>query len=136
MAVFQLGVFPVAIKIIGITTGQRVGFTLGALAFLAVPAGKSISWSFSSLYAVLVAATAVINCSMSAVSVEGNEFQCRLWLLFPIASPVRAEIVSHRENEAKERIVQKRAFSVVKHNREELSINFVGSAGICHGSGS
>lgn len=67
MAVFQLGVFPIIIKVVGITAGQRVGFVLSAFAFVAIPAGTSLSWNYASLYAVFVTAIAVINCSLSAV---------------------------------------------------------------------
>lgn len=68
MAVFQLGVFPLVIKAVGLTAGQRVGFVLSSLAFVAIPAGKSLSWNYTSLYAVFVATIAIINCSLSAVS--------------------------------------------------------------------
>lgn len=68
MAVFQLGVFPLVVKAVGLTAGQRVGFVMSALAFVAIPAGKSLCWNYSSLYTVFVVAIAAINCSLSAVS--------------------------------------------------------------------
>lgn len=68
MVVFQLGVFPLVIKAVGVTAGQRVGFVSTAIAFVVIPIAKSLSWNYSSLNAVFVAAIAVINCSLSAVS--------------------------------------------------------------------
>eukprot|EP00752_Nemacystus_decipiens_P005837 g5273.t1 len=67
MAVFQLGIFPSVVKAVGLTAGQRVGFVSSALAFVAIPSGKSICWNRSSMYAVFVVAIATINCSLSAV---------------------------------------------------------------------
>lgn len=47
MAVFQLGVFPQVIKLVGLTTRQRVGFVLSTLAFVAIPAGTSLRWDYA-----------------------------------------------------------------------------------------
>ncbi|CAM9990827.1 unnamed protein product, partial [Ectocarpus fasciculatus] len=57
MACFQLLLLPSLIKVVGITSWQRVGFCMAALAFIAIPSVRSFSWNYPSL----VSASVVIN---------------------------------------------------------------------------
>lgn len=68
MGLLQLVIFPPLIKILGIATWQRLGIIFGALAFLAVPAVRTLSWNSPSLFAASVVANTLVICSMGAVS--------------------------------------------------------------------
>ncbi|CAM9674916.1 unnamed protein product [Ectocarpus sp. 6 AP-2014] len=67
MACCQLLLFPPLIKMVGITTWQRLGCRIGIAAFLAIPAVDVFSWNFNSLVGVSVAANTLANCSCGAV---------------------------------------------------------------------
>eukprot|EP00752_Nemacystus_decipiens_P004106 g3756.t1 len=67
MSVLQLVFFPPFIKAIGIAAFQRLGFMVGIPAFLAVPAIKTLSWNYPSLFAASVAANALVLSSLCGV---------------------------------------------------------------------
>lgn len=70
MACFQLLLLPSLIKVVGITNWQRVGFVVGALAFIAIPCVRSLSWNYPSLFSASVAANTFASCGVAAVSDE------------------------------------------------------------------
>ncbi|CAM9645936.1 unnamed protein product [Ectocarpus fasciculatus] len=67
MAFCELFLFPPLIKLVGITTWQRLGCRTGIAAFLAIPAVKVFSWDFNSLVGFSVAVNTLANCSCAAV---------------------------------------------------------------------
>lgn len=70
MSVFQLFLFPPVIKVVGIATCQRLGFLVGILSLLAVPAIKALSWNYPSLFAASAVANSFALCSLWVVSIE------------------------------------------------------------------
>ncbi|CAM9856631.1 unnamed protein product, partial [Ectocarpus sp. 12 AP-2014] len=68
MACFQLLLLPPLIKVVGITNWQRVGFCVGALAFIAIPSVRSFSWNYPSLFSASVAANTFASCGLAAVT--------------------------------------------------------------------
>ncbi|CAN0090137.1 unnamed protein product [Ectocarpus sp. 4 AP-2014] len=68
MACFQLLLLPPLIKVVGITNWQRVGFCVGALAFIAIPSVRSLSWNYSSLFSASVAVNTFASCGLAAVT--------------------------------------------------------------------
>ena len=68
MAVCQLVLFPPFIKMVGIMTWQRLGCVVGIAAFVAVPAVKSLSWDYTSLFVVSVLVNAISTFCLGAVS--------------------------------------------------------------------
>lgn len=68
MGVLQLVLFPPLIKVVGIAMWQRLGFFFGVLAFLAVPAVKTLSWNYASLFVASVVTNTLVMCSLGAVS--------------------------------------------------------------------
>lgn len=68
MGCVQMLLLPPIIKMVGITNWQRVGFCVGALAFIAIPSVRSLSWNYRSLFSASVAANTFAACGLSAVS--------------------------------------------------------------------
>ncbi|CAN0081848.1 unnamed protein product [Ectocarpus sp. 12 AP-2014] len=68
MACFQLLFLPPLIKVVGITNWQRVGFCVGALAFIAIPSVRSFSWNYASLFSASVVVNTFASCGLAAVT--------------------------------------------------------------------
>lgn len=67
VAVFLFFVFPRAIKVLGLTTYQRLGCLAGIPAFLIVPNARSLSWNNTGVFMVSVACTVLIYCCQAMV---------------------------------------------------------------------
>lgn len=68
MATCQLVVFPPFIKMVGISAWQRLGCGVGVAAFVAVPAVKTLSWGYNSLFFGSVLVNATVALCLGAVS--------------------------------------------------------------------
>ncbi|CAN0354461.1 unnamed protein product [Ascophyllum nodosum] len=67
LGVLQLVVFPRVIERVGIVAWQRTGWLLGMIAFLVVPNIKGLCWNSSSLFAMGVTGTLLVNSCTSAI---------------------------------------------------------------------
>lgn len=67
MAPLQLFVFPPLIKTLGVVRWMRVGCVLGMISFLATPNAELFGSDMSTLWAVSVASTTLVNCCLAAV---------------------------------------------------------------------
>ena len=61
-------VFPRAIKVLGVTTYQRLGCLVGIPAFIAIPNARSLSRNDTGVFWVSVACTVLIYCCQAMVS--------------------------------------------------------------------
>lgn len=68
MAFCQLCILPPVIMMVGIMTWQRLGCRVGVVAFIAVPAVKTFTWDYNSLFIGSVLVNAIAIFCMGAVS--------------------------------------------------------------------
>ncbi|CAB1097633.1 unnamed protein product [Ectocarpus sp. CCAP 1310/34] len=68
LAVCQFVLFPSFIKMVGITSFQRLGCGVGVATFLAVPGLTSIGWDYDSLFSLSVVANNLILCSLGSIT--------------------------------------------------------------------
>eukprot|EP00903_Cladosiphon_okamuranus_P010972 g10363.t1 len=79
MAFCQVFVFPPSIKMVGIMTWQRLGCGVGVFAFVAVPAVKTFSWDYNSLFIASVLVNAISTFCIEAVNLAlaiGSTTRC------------------------------------------------------------